>query len=256
VELDCITPLVLTYNEEVNIGRTLDRLSWASRIVVVDSYSNDDTVEIAKSYPPVDLLQREFDDFASQCNYGLEHISTEWVLSLDADYVCSQSLIEEIRGLPDAPSKCGYSVEFEYCTFGEPLRGSLYPPRTVLYRRSLATYRQDGHGHRVDVEGPVGQLEAPIYHDDRKSLSVWLDSQRRYAHREADKLRTSSGEISFVDRLRKTRVLGPILTPVYCLFGLGLFLDGAAGWYYTLQRTYAELLLALELLDRDLRQDP
>ena len=107
MDLTAITPLVLTYNEEANIGRTLGRLPWAERVVVVDSYSTEATIDIATSYDNVDLVQREFDHFADQCNYGLEQIDTEWVLSLDADYVCSEALIDEMRALPAIPTPTG-----------------------------------------------------------------------------------------------------------------------------------------------------
>ena len=60
-----ITPLIITYNEEANIARTLDRLVWAHRVVVIDSGSPDKTLEIVRSYPQVELSHREFDDFAS-----------------------------------------------------------------------------------------------------------------------------------------------------------------------------------------------
>ena len=252
MDLTSVTPLLLTYNEEANINRTLGRLTWAERVVVVDSYSDDATIDLATAYDNVDLVQREFDHFADQCNFGLEQIDTEWVLSLDADYVCSEALIDEIRGLPDVPAVDGFSAEFVYCVFGEPLRGTLYPPRTVLYRREKAEYHRDGHGHRVQVDGSVGTLDAPIYHDDRKSLDRWLDNQRGYARLEAEKLR-AAGDLSLPDRLRKTDVWGPLLVPFYCLFAKGLVLDGWPGWYYTLQRTYAELIIALTHLDDRLR---
>jgi glycosyltransferase involved in cell wall biosynthesis len=253
VDLTAITPLILTYNEEANIDRTLGRLTWAERVVVVDSYSTDATIDIATSYDNVDLVQREFDHFADQCNYGLEQIDTEWVLSLDADYVCSEALIDEMRALPAIPAADGFSVEFVYYVFGKPLRGTLYPPRTVLYRRENAQYYRDGHGHRVRVDGTVGELDAPIYHDDRKSLERWLDNQRGYARLEAEKL-TSADTLDLPDRLRKTDVWGPLLVPLYCLFAKGLILDGWPGWYYALQRTYAELIIALTHLDAHLRE--
>ncbi len=250
MNLTAITPLILTYNEEANIERTLRRLTWADRVVVVDSYSTDSTIDLATSHENVDLIQREFSHFADQCNYGLDQIDTEWVLSLDADYICSPELIDEIRAL--SPSSKGFSVEFIYCVHGHPLRGSLYPPRTVLYRRKAATYQKDGHGHRVQIDGAVGELDAPIYHDDRKSLDRWLDNQRQYARLEAKKLQEAD-DLNLPDRLRKTNVWGLLLVPLYCLFRKGLILDGWPGWHYTLQRTYAELMIALTHLDVHLR---
>jgi glycosyltransferase involved in cell wall biosynthesis len=255
VDLREVTPLILTYNEEANIGRTLDRLTWAERILVVDSYSDDATLDILAQYPQVKVRQRTFDTFAGQCNFGLGHIDTEWVLSLDADYVLSASFAEEMRRLPESPMVHGYTASFVHRVFGEPLRATLYPPRTVLYRRAHASYRQDGHAHQVEIEGATGTLDSVIYHDDRKSLGRWLDAQWAYTRDEIKKYRSvSSSELSWPDQARK-RTLSPVLIFFYCLFVKGLILDGKAGWYYTLRRTYAELLLALTLLDEDLRTD-
>ena len=79
--LDQITPLILTYNEAPNIGRTLESLSWASDIVVVDSFSDDETLEIAASFPQVRIFQRAFDSHRNQWEFGLREteIKTPWV---------------------------------------------------------------------------------------------------------------------------------------------------------------------------------
>src|SRR5438552_19168681 len=99
--LDRITPLILTFNEVPNIARTLERLHWARDIVVIDSFSDDETLEIVSRYPQARVFQRKFDSFASQCNFGLSEtgIESEWVLSLDADYVLTQEFIEEVTAL-------------------------------------------------------------------------------------------------------------------------------------------------------------
>jgi glycosyltransferase involved in cell wall biosynthesis len=87
--LEQITPLILTYNEAPNIDRTLEKLTWAKTIIVIDSYSTDQTLEILSDYPQIEVFKRKFDSFAGQCNYGLEKVKSEWVLSLDADYIGS-----------------------------------------------------------------------------------------------------------------------------------------------------------------------
>lgn len=249
--LDRITPLIRTFNEEPNLRRVLQQLAWAKRIVIVDTFSTDRTLAIARSYPQVELLQRRFDSFAEQCNFGLAQVQTEWVLSLDADYVCSPELVAEVAALPAHPAENGFAARFRYCVGGRPLRASLYPPRTVLYRREHARYWNDGHTQRVKISGRIGELSHPIDHDDRKPLSAWLRAQERYAGDEAAKLRrTPPGELGRVDRLRRRTWIAPALAPAYCLLAKGLLWEGPAGWYYTLQRTYAELLLSLKLAEQ------
>jgi glycosyltransferase involved in cell wall biosynthesis len=249
---DKITPLILTYNEEPNLRRTLDRLQWAKEVLVVDSYSTDATLSICQSYANVRILQRMFDTAAAQDNFGLDNVQTEWVLSMDADYVLSEELIRELHELPDNPPMYGYFIPFRYCVYGKPLRATLLPPRCSLYRRDKARYYDDGHTQRVRIDGVTGALRHHILHDDRKSLSRWLRSQDRYVDLEARKLRdTPANELSFNDRIRQGKILAPVMVFVYCLTAKGMIFDGWHGWYYTLQRTLAEILLALRLIEVD-----
>jgi glycosyltransferase involved in cell wall biosynthesis len=253
--LDQITPLIISYNEAPNIQRTLDKLTWARRIVLIDSGSTDDTVRLARSYPQVEVIEHAFADFADQCNFGLTQVTSPWVLSLDADYELSDALTAELRSVAAPDDVAGYRARFVYRIYGRALRGSLYPPRTVLYRKELASYRNEGHGHRVMVAGEVRNLDGVIYHDDRKPLSRWFASQQRYAHQEADYLLDPrSGPLSRTDRLRLLGWPAPIGVFPYTLVAKGCLLDGWPGWYYALQRAVAEVLIALELLDRRLHR--
>jgi len=250
------TAMIITFNEAPNLARCLDRLSWAARILIVDSGSTDATLAIARAYPRVDVVERAFDDFASQCNFGLTKIATPWVLSLDADYALSEALEGEMGSLREGAAQ-GYAAAFVYRINGRALRGALYPPRTILYRVRGAAYRNEGHGHRVEIPGPVARLAGKIYHDDRKPLATWFDSQKRYARREADYLlSTQLSELGRADRLRRLGWPAPPLVFLYALLAKGCILDGWPGWFYVLQRTAAEILIALELADRRLRREP
>jgi glycosyltransferase involved in cell wall biosynthesis len=250
--IEKITPLILTYNEAPNIRRTLESLTWARRIVVIDSYSDDTTLEILASYPQVEIFQHHFEHFAAQCNYGLGHIKTEWVLSLDADYILSDELIKELESPSDCFPKDAYFAKFKYCIFGRPLQGTLLPARKVLYRKDKAVYVEDGHAHRVEVSGDYGYLLGFINHDDRKSLSRWLWAQDRYMVIEAKKLlETSDRHLSFGDRIRKRKVIAPLMILLYCLFVKGGIFDGWHGCYYAFQRMLAEVLLSIHLIESD-----
>lgn len=245
-----VTPLILTFNEAPNLRRTLSRLAWAKEILVLDSFSRDGTLDIARSFPQARVVQREFKSFADQCNYGVQLIHSEWVLSMDADYLLSDAVIMELNRLCPSSDISGYRVGFQYIICGHPLRASLYPPRIVLYRKSRAYYEDDGHGHRVRIDGKILELDGLIAHDDRKPLERWLKEQNKYAWLEAKKLLgTSNRKLAWVDRLRKKSIFAPWLVCLYVLFRKGLILDGWPGIYYSFQRTYAELLLALRIME-------
>jgi glycosyltransferase involved in cell wall biosynthesis len=251
--IDNVTPLLITYNEIENIARTLAPLAWARRIVVIDSGSTDGTLDVLKADPRIEVHHRPFDSFAEQCNFGLSKIASEWVLSLDADYELSEQLVAELTTLWPSDAHGGFRARFVYRIYGRPLRGSLYPPRVVLYRVSKGRYENEGHGHRVRLSGEISDLKAPIYHDDRKPLTRWLASQLKYARREAEHLLDAPRErLSTVEKIRLMGWPAPMLVFFYVLIAKGAVLDGLAGWFYAFQRLFAEVLLALELLDRRL----
>jgi len=253
--IERITPVILTFNESPNIARTLEKLAWAADVVVVDSLSTDDTLDRARAFPNVRTFQRPFDEHAAQWNWAVREtgIRTEWVLALDADYVLTDELTEELRGLDPAPDAAGYRASFVYCISGRRLRGSVYPPVTVLYRRDRADYEQDGHTQRIRVQGRVLDLRGRILHDDRKPFSAWLRAQQRYMRLEARLIRSKRwAELRWPDRVRKLRVVAPFLVLLYCLVVQRGLLDGRAGWLYAFQRTIAEAMLSLNLLRADL----
>jgi glycosyltransferase involved in cell wall biosynthesis len=224
-------------------------------IVIVDSFSTDSTTAIAARYPAVRLFERAFTTHAEQWNFGLQQtgITTDWVLALDADFVLTEAAVRELSELIAPDSVAGYRASFTYCINGTPLRSGVYPPVTVLYRRSRASYEQDGHTQRIKVTGTVVPLAAKIHHDDRKPLAHWIASQVRYMRLEADKLAAAPDDsLATVDRIRKLIGLAPPLVLLRCLFVGGGILDGWPGVFYALQRTAAELILSLTLLERRL----
>lgn len=248
--LEKITPLILTYNEAPNIDRTLQHLTWAKTIIVIDSYSTDETLEILSCYPQVKIFQRKFDTHTQQWNFGLEQVTSQWVLSFDADYIITDELITEISALSVDSQVNGYAAKFKYCIFGKPLRGTILPPRQVLFRKDKAIYIDDGHTQLLQLTGESAMLSNYIHHDDRKSLTRWLWAQDRYMLIESKKLlETPASELSLGDRIRKQKILAPFIILLYCLILKGGIWDGWAGWYYAFQRMLAEIILSIRLIE-------
>jgi len=250
MELSEVTALILTFNEAENIGRTLAALAWAREVVLIDSFSTDRTIEIARSsHPNVRVAQREFDTHATQWNFGLDQVTTPWVLALDADYRVDNEMEAEIARIQSPGETHGYEARFVYCVNGKPLRASLYPPHIVLFRKQRGRYVDEGHTQVLRLSGNVGRLTSPIFHDDRKPLRRWIESQKKYSVIEARYLLSRRpDQLSRVDRLRKLIIFAPGFVFLYLLFAKGLIFDGMKGWSYVCQRTFAEGLLSLRLI--------
>jgi glycosyltransferase involved in cell wall biosynthesis len=254
--LEQITVLILTYNEAPNIGRSLDALSRFPEVVVLDSGSTDDTVDIVNGYRNTRVAFRPFDAHALQWNHGLTScgIQRPWVLALDADYRVPAILVDEIASLRPDATVSGYRMSFRYCIYGKPLAATLYPPAVALYRRERVHYVQEGHTQRAIVSDRIEQLRGRIEHDDRKSLNRWFASQQKYANLEADHLLSKAPAGSRrLDRIRLLAWPAPILIFLYTLMVKRCILDGWPGWFYVLQRTLAEAMIAIEIVDRRLR---
>lgn len=249
--------LIITHNEEVNIKRSLDSLTSFADILVIDSGSTDKTIAITENYNNTRVVYRMFDTFASQCNYGLDYLTSEWVLSLDADYVVTKDLEEEIHMVLSDKNQSlemynGFFIAFKYCINGKGIHSGLLPPRACLYRRMFARYEDVGHAHKVLIKGNIGTLRSRILHDDRKSSWVWLKNQKRYQSIEARMLlQTPSSHLPIQDKIRKHTFIAPFIVFIICLIVRGGLLDGKEGMIYAFQRLVAESLLYLEIHNSD-----
>ena len=249
-----ITPVILTFNEELNIERTLNALRWASRVVIVDSGSTDRTAEIAQSFRNVDWHTRRFDEHARQWNYAVKEtiIDTDWVLALDADMVIPAELLDEMQHQFLARSYTGGIVPFTYCCGGRQLFGSLYPPDLRVFRRDAVVIRQDGHTQRFSVTGEIYRFKARILHDDRKPLDPWVRAQLNYSLLEQNRMATTpSGGLK--NLIRKLG-LSPAAAGIAAYIRAGGPLKGRAAMQYAYERLTFEALLAMRLLREDNRE--
>lgn len=243
-----VTVALLTWNEEANIGRTLASLSWAQRIVIVDSGSTDATEAIARRFPNVTWHVRSFDNFGGQWTHAFRHtgITTEYVLALDADMSVSRAFVEELRDVFLPGGFDGGIVRFVYQVDGQSLRGSLYPPQLRIFRPGEVLASQTGHNHEFTLTGRFYRFRSPAHHDDRKALERWTNAQLTYSRQERDRILGGEGR-GWKDRLRR-RGLAPLIVGPYAYFKAGGPFGGAGAVRYALERTTFEALLAMRFL--------
>jgi glycosyltransferase involved in cell wall biosynthesis len=222
---------------------------------VIDSGSTDKTIGLVASFPNAEVHTRKFDTHAQQWNYGLSMCESEWILSLDADYILTDAFVEETKKNVQLAGISAFNARFEFLIFGKALTGNNTTPRPVLFRKKNCIYYDDGHTQRLKINGSEENYSAKILHDDRKPLSRWLRNQAAYSQKEADMLLQATSGLSFTSRLRKTKLLAPAFIFFYCLFIKGMILNGWRGWHYTLQRTIAEILVSMRLTEDKFKND-
>ncbi len=249
--LDKITPVILTLDEELNIGRCLEQLRWANTIVVLDSGSKDNTENICAQYPNVHFFTQLFKNHAHQWSTAVQHpkVNTEWVLTLDADYILNSAFVTELSSLDPSLGTAAYEVNFTYCINGHALTKCLYPSRIVLARVKSLSFYLDGHTQRQKVSGHIDTLMNNIQHDDRKTESQWRQSQLKYAELEAKKLIESKMiELSWSAISRKYLIFTPYLIYIYLGLIKGLWFAGPNARLYIQQRVFFERLLQQSLV--------
>ena len=189
-----LTTIILTYNEERNIANAINSVKkLAKRIVVVDSFSTDKTIEIAKSLG-AEIIEHEFENQAKQFIYAINHlkIDTQWIMRLDADEIISKKAskeIEEICFFNKDTDINGIVVRFEVNFLGKKLRhGGIYPFKKMIIYKKNKGYMEDRamDEHIVLNEGKSIELKHDSFHRDYKDLNAWIDKHNKYSSREVE----------------------------------------------------------------------
>ncbi len=189
-----LTTIILTYNEEKNIANAINSIKRISkRVVVVDSFSTDKTIEIAKSLG-AEILQHSFENQAKQFIYALDNLAiyTQWIMRLDADEVISEEASREIEEICLSNMHTdinGIVVRFEVNFLGKKLRhGGIYPFRKMIVYKKDKGYMEDRamDEHIVLKEGKSIQLKKDSFHRDYKDLTEWIDKHNKYSSREVN----------------------------------------------------------------------
>ncbi|MFC0345044.1 glycosyltransferase family 2 protein [Epilithonimonas hispanica] len=163
-----ISGLIITYNEEKNIGEVLKSFDFCDEIIIIDSFSTDKTLEIAKTFPNVKIIQNQFEDFTKQRNFALDAANNDWVLFLDGDERITPELREEIIvELNKADKKDAYYFYRKFYFAGKPINysGTQTDKNFRLFKKSKARYIAEKKVHEtLNVDGNIGELRNKLLH--------------------------------------------------------------------------------------------
>jgi glycosyltransferase involved in cell wall biosynthesis len=177
-----VTAIVLTLNEEHNIEECLASLAWADHMVVFDSFSTDQTVELARQ-AGADVLQHPFQNYAQQRNAALDRVQADWIFFVDADERGTCELAAEIREVTAGDRReVAWWVPRHNYIFGRLTLGAGWYPdyQMRLVRRGRARWERPVHEVAV-VDGLEGHLEHPLIHYNYDDLADFIARQEKYS---------------------------------------------------------------------------
>jgi len=201
-----VSVVVLTRDEEPNIGRCLASVAWADQVVVVDSGSSDDTVPIARSLG-AEVVDQPWLGYSDQREYALRLslIRHDWIYFVDADEWVSPQLANEIAAQLHSPLCAGFSHRLRLVFQGTWIRHCGWYSASLVVRlvdRRYTKYNGEIVGERACVDGPVHRLHHDIVDEDLKGLATWLRKHVRYAQLQAER---RGAPVRVSHRLRKIR---------------------------------------------------
>lgn len=271
-----ISVMILTFNEEMNIGSCLEHLDWADDLILIDSGSSDATVEIARKVrPDVRVFSNPFEDFGQQRNWALENCSPThpWILFLDADEHCNDEFVQAVKGVVEDPQEhVGFYLTYRNYFLGRWIRYcTLYPSWQLrLLKLGEVRYRKEGHGQREVTDGPLGRISQPYDHYGfSKGVFDWIRRHNRYSSDEIELiLRLKNEPLAFFDlfssnplarrkclkRIAARVGFRPLFRFLYTYFFRFGFLDGRAGFMFCLLRVAHEMHITVKLAEAEVAQ--
>lgn len=239
-----ITAIIPTLNEEIHIEDAIRSVSFADEIIVIDSYSSDATVALAKKHK-VNLVQRVFDDFSTQKNYAIDLAKNEWIYVLDADERVTSVLREEILQAVKEPKQfVGFYVRRTFYFRGKKINFSGWQRDKVVRLFSKKQCRYDGTPvhEKIKAIGKLGSFKGRIDHYSYRDFDHYISKLNHYSVLKARQLYAQEKKVNAYHLLIKP----PARFIIHYVIRLG-FLDGFAGFVIAKTQAYAVLSRYIKL---------
>ena len=272
VERKSVSIFILTLNEESNLADCINSVKWSDDVVVLDSYSSDRTVEIARQHG-ARVVQRKFDNWSAHQNWAMENIkfAHDWVFYLDADERMTDELKEELLAIANMPdeSKVAFYCGRKNYFMGRWIKRSMPPGLIMRFFRPQHIRFERLVNPTPVISGEHGYLDNYfIHYNFSKGLSEWIEKHNNYSRMEAmEGLKLLRGELgeqpslwSKDKALRRKAMKNlsfrmpfrPALKFAYMYFVRLGILDGLAGLTYCTLQAFYEYMIVVKM--RELRR--
>ena len=185
-----ISALAITLNEEENVKRYVESLSFADEIIFIDSQSVDNTIKFAEEMG-VKVVQRKFDNFSNQRNFGIKQAKNDWIIFFDLDEVLSNDNVDEIIRLAKNPGEVvAFYVKRNFFLFNKHLKhGGFQNDKAVrLFNKNYCKYNGNFVHEEIHTEGKTAILDYSINHHSYKNFEHYCDKLNFYSKLQAIKL--------------------------------------------------------------------
>lgn len=261
--------MIFTLNEQIHLPSCLDALAWCDDVIVVDSFSSDNTQSICEARGSR-FFQNKFGGFGQQRNWALDNTAPKhpWILILDADERVTPELVLEMEAISRSdPQDIGaYQLRRRFYMWGKWMRySSLYPTWVVRFIRfGKVRYENRGHAETQKVQGEIANLGSDLIDENLKGIDDWFDRQNRYASKEAEfelqqeKNGLRPGEIFSSDPLTNRAALKRLAGKMpargliyfcYSYFWRLGFMDGKSGFVFCLMKAWYQSQIAIKKYD-------
>lgn len=230
-----VSAIIPTRNEEIHIKDAIASVSFADEIIVIDSYSEDNTLALAQT-EKVKILQRKFDDFSSQKNFALEHASFNWVYILDADERVSKELEREIiEKLKNPGNFVGFYIYRNFYFLGKRIKFSGWQHDKVirLFRKDKCSYDGKLVHEKIIADGSIGYFKNRLDHYSYRNYDHHVNKLNHYAGLKAKMMYEKGTKTTYLHILLKPA----IRFLIHYIIKLG-FLDGYPGYVLAKLQAY------------------
>ena len=233
-----ITAIIPTFNEEIHIKDSIKSVDFADEILVIDSFSTDATVSLAKQHP-VRVIQRTFDDFSSQKNYAINLAKHEWIYILDADERVTPELKKEILNIDARTTQfVGFSVRRSFYIGNKQIKYTGWQRDKVirLFRKSKCKYNGSKVHETIQAAGSIGFFKHKVDHFSFRDFNHYITKQQLYAKIQAQQLHENGQKVTLFHLFVK-----PTVTFIIHYFIRLGFLDGSSGFLISKIKAYGVL---------------